>query len=1266
VRREVDLEGEGAEPLALERNLALMAGAGAGKTYSLMTICLHLLGGARRDGRALRPAALFLLTFTEKAAGEMRTRLRDRVGRLARGTPGPTEELELQASFARHGRPFPPPDFWRRVRDDLGAATIGTFHSLCVQLLRRAPAGFGVDPAFELLEEGEASALLSDCAERVILEALQRGEPGVEELCRDMDFRGDGQFRVGLVDFMCRVFTRIREEGQSPANIGIGDEERARAEFDRAVHAFAGEVATATQEDLGRARRFLGVLQRCARAVAGMTAENFLELGRWPEIREALDSEENLARNPHMQPVDRGAHGYRGKGGAGQIGLVELYAAIVACRQEQTFRRLLVALQSRHREELDKRAVLDFTDLLIRTRNLLRDEPSVRMEVQGRVHALLVDEFQDTNRLQLELVTLLAEKRDGAPRLVRDGDEEKGSGEHGQLGLPLDARRGRPIGVEEIPLQPAMLAAVGDRKQSIYEFRGADVSVFERLAQQIERNGGTRHFLQHNRRSSPELLGFFNALFARVMVGNGEERDYEVAYVPEEDDLRPVRPQQVEPPVVERLVYELKEKTIAADCRRIDAEVVARRVKALLAPNGPHVVVGKDGVPRRARGGDIALLFRAFTSLETYRQALIRHGVPHRVVRGRGFYGAQEVLDLASLLALVANPQDRISLAAVLRSPLVALSDASLFQLAWGEGPGPRLDLLPMVRDGAALPPLPPKERARLERFLSLYPRLRRERDRLGLRTLLQVVLEETGFRVALAGTAYAEQALANVEKLLELAGRWDARGLGDAATFSHELVRLAEEEPREAQADVIDAGDPRAVNLMTVHRAKGLEWPVVVVPDLAALKPVPGDRVAFDRRLGLALKPLLPGEIATTETPTHLRVVDELRRRDKAESLRTLYVALTRARDLLVLSGKMASTRNGSWRQILDEALDSSTSVRAAVKDVDVEQLPPAGPPPVAAPERAERSNQRVQRALDRARSPVLPAGNELVLPVTQLQDFFLCPRRYHYAHEIGLSEHPVVLELPEEAEAREEGGPAADAGDPRRRGTLAHALLEKVDLSVLRRGGPALRHHLERLLWSVGERAEDAGNQEIVADVEAFLRTRFAARLAAAGEARVHRELPFLLRVGAQGAVPSLFVKGKIDLLLEDGEGGALVLDYKYSRLHPEGLQPYSFQLDCYALAARQYLREGVPIRTGIAFLKENGREPDLCAEGSFAPAPLEARLLEGARQLLQHSRTPEWPGQPRAECERIRCGYRYRCHPEKPEGAVLRVGAPRSRPT
>lgn len=373
------------EPLALERNLALMAGAGAGKTYSLITICLHLLGGARRDGVPVKPAELFLLTFTDKAAGEMRARLRARVDRLARDPSAAGDEKELCASFAHHGRPFPPPDYWRRIRDDLGAATIGTFHSLCVQLLRRAPAGFGVDPAFELLEEGEALRLLRDTAERVVLDALEAEAPGVVDLCRELPFSGQGR-ADGVVAYLCHVFTRLREEGQSPASVAISDAAEARHDFEAALAKFREQVHAAIAIDERAGRKFGDVLLRCARALEGMDATNFLEPGRWPAIRTAVASSPNLGRQKNgIQHVKALALGKKEKSGEHILGLDAWFAACTVAKQEAAFRSLLEDLQARYRAELDKRSVLDFSELLIRTRNLLRDVPAVRREVQDRV-----------------------------------------------------------------------------------------------------------------------------------------------------------------------------------------------------------------------------------------------------------------------------------------------------------------------------------------------------------------------------------------------------------------------------------------------------------------------------------------------------------------------------------------------------------------------------------------------------------------------------------------------------------------------------------------------------------------------------------------------------------------------------------------------------------------------------------------------------------------------------------------------------------------
>jgi hypothetical protein len=287
----------------------------------------------------------------------------------------------------------------------------------------------------------------------------------------------------------------------------------------------------------------------------------------------------------------------------------------------------------------------------------------------------------------------------------------------------------------------------------------------------------------------------------------------------------------------------------------------------------------------------------------------------------------------------------------------------------------------------------------------------------------------------------------------------------------------------------------------------------------------------------------------------------------------------------------------------------------------------------------------EALQDAARRVRERPAPSVRSVVLPVTHLQSFFLCPRRYLYAHEVGLTEHPVVLELDgAESSAEPVDQSGATAADPRRRGTLAHRLLERVAWTHV--GQPSLEAHLRELLWAEGIDPSDVHSRDILESVGRFLKTPFARELAAAGSARVHRELPFLLRVGPDPSGLTFHLKGQIDLLFEDADGGATVVDYKFSAPHPAGLAPYQFQLDCYALAARRFVKDGVRVRTGISFLKADVPAPRLATAGR-GDGGLEARLLDGARELVRLQQGGEWPGRPEAECEALACGYRYRCH-------------------
>ncbi|MCE9666817.1 UvrD-helicase domain-containing protein [Myxococcus stipitatus] len=1211
-----------ASPLALERNLALMAGAGAGKTYSLVTMTLHLFAGAREAGPAVRPSKLCMLTFTDKAAAEMRSRVRQRLDGLAQGEARVDQETELRQSLERLGRPFPLPDAWRQLREELGSATVGTFHSLCGQLLRRAPPAVGIDPNFEVLDELEASSLVQDVCERVVLDALEAGDAQVRELCQELGFSGSG-FSDGLVAALVSVYGKLREEGLRAASAAVGDAAEARGELEALLTdclRLCGEARALDAK--GEWGRLLGALER---GLDGMTPENFRQGDRYPWLRASFSADgRNFARlsKGAAAPVRELYWRVFGKSDGSIRKLEDAWAAWHCAPFEATFRELLGRVEARHEQEFSRRNVFDFTSLLVKARDLLREHPEFRRQVQERVGALLVDEFQDTNRLQLELVLLLAEKREGGPRELAPG---------------VDL-------VSALPLEPAFLCAVGDRKQSIYEFRGADVSVFTVLARKVEEEGGTRGFLQHNRRSVPGLLSFFNHAFAGVLVAADARapRPFEVVYVPEEDDLSPVRASLTDAPVVERLV--LEEQETAGDLRWLDADCVARRLRILLAPGAEPTVMREDGEGLRpARGGDVAMLFRTFTHLEVYRQALIRHGVPHRVLRGRGFYGAQEVLDLASLLALLADSEDSLAFAAVLRSPLVGLTDASLFQLA-GEHP---LSLVsPRLRDAAVLALLPERERLSLERFLAALPALRRERDRLGVRELLLSALDVTGYREALAGSPYAEQATANVEKLLALASRRDERGTGGCVAFARELRMLAESDPTEAQADLLDAGDPRAVQLLTIHRAKGLEWPVVVVPGMGGRRRSTSGRAHFERSHGIALRPWVPDSLEGFTSSRFEAVRQELKAREDAEYRRLLYVALTRARDRLVLSGgEEPRAGKDSWWHLVDARLED-VSTRELVEDVDVDELPPPADPEPPGPEALARAGARVEAALLRVRGSLLESldeGAPVAVAVDAVGDFIACPRRYHYRHRLGLRGAPWPWEAPPTRApllVEPDGWLPQATPDALVRQLLRHADLKLT--SAPDADASERRMHLEGLLRDAGALPDEDGMEAVLSSAERFLGTDFARALAASPSRTVHRGLSFSLVL--EGGVS---LEGEVDVLWESPRAEAVLVAFKAGGRHPLGAAAHAHELAALGLAAERLVRPGTPIRTGVVFLGELRPEPEWLTSSEAPDAPA-GRLADAARALARGEVKGSWSGRERATCQALHCGFSEHCHP------------------
>ena len=454
-------------------------------------------------------------------------------------------------------------------------------------------------------------------------------------------------------------------------------------------------------------------------------------------------------------------------------------------------------------------------------------------------------------------------------------------------------------------------------------------------------------------------------------------------------------------------------------------------------------------------------------------------------------------------------------------------------------------------------------------------------------------------------------------------------------------------------------------MRLLTVHAAKGLEFPVVIVPECGAVPRNAAEGVMLDPDLGLALKVRGAG---WRRWGTHGNALRTRRgQRDAAQGRRLFYVAATRARDLLILSGRTVP-RSETWRSLIDRALPECAEFLRVLPDGDTGQPEPARTPAaalmqtapdlphaVAIPAGPEESARELVARIGR-RSPV-NGGATVVAAVTQLGDAGACPRRYQLLHELGLAERPHGA-----------GGSGAGATE---RGTLAHRLLELASFEPM--SVEARRAELRRLLELEGEDPDTHDNAEVLSAVAAFLESALARRMAQAPPGRVLRELPFTLRVDppvADGRAPAVVVRGQLDALLLDG-AEATVVDYKLSRA--AGTSRYEFQLDAYALAADALTHSTVPVRSGVVFLRSPAtsfvtREPPTVE----ALRAIRQRLLAAGAAVASGRSTGVWPKADPARCRELECGFLRRCHPEEvkraadergddPEEVVRLVNAP-----
>lgn len=1131
-KRLIDREARERAAADLDSSFCVEAGAGTGKTTILVNRYLSII----RSGRAACGQAV-AITFTEKAAGEMKVRLRKEINTLVReGVDDPGEMMRLEAA-----------------RDGLESAPISTIHSFASSILREYPLEAGIDPNFVQLDGVEGSLLLDECWS----EFLVHTAPRHESLLRNWFLAGGSIER--LRGFALQVYS-CRGERYLEGMFGDSckPDDGGKGKMDG--------LESRGGEDSGEYRP--GVVKAHIEAVAA-ELKKLLEACKDPGDRGAVaimrflgdargmdrlsgDELADFLISLEMPKKNKGA--------------MKNWEPAEACRRQKEIAIELAEWQDRFRKVFldqvrdglvewfdefvdyadarkNRESALDFDDLLIKLRKLLNDTVALE-SLRKRYRYILVDEFQDTDALQAEIIMLLV---------------------------------GRVGSSDSFDSEPGKLFIVGDPKQSIYRFRKADIEIYEKIKQRLPGTGAHLKITQ-NFRSVPGVVKWVNNAFSCIIT-LPESGCYQPGYEP----IHAVRDGAGTPVI--SLDIECA-GTKAGEIREAEGKTVARFILDLTG-SGLEVRDPGSKLMRRVEFGDIALLYRGMTGIEHYEDPLRDAGIPYMVEGGKLYYTRQEVRDLATALWVIEDPCDALALVTCLRSAMFGFSDEELFLF---KRYGGNLDYLS--------PSLP--ERGGFEDFAEAFELLRElheTRNSKGPAGIFSELLKRTRYLELSMLRQHGEQRVLNIRKALQ-----SARMFGGKLHSYRYFARWFKDQEKagvaEGESPAIDE-EENAVRLITIHKSKGLQFPVVIIVNLVQKRHAPAKSLAGGgRRLSFSL-----GKGWETSDFAKSSPADELR--EEAEAARLLYVAATRAGDMLVIpqtdrkncyydmireyicqAGGEDVTGNGQLSDSRRDDLDDR-GLHPSVRVVKASQLPGIIASGTVFPGFGKGENEKSDEAV-RVKDKWLQERKRLVARGRKAP-VFLSPS--------GLVDHGQEIF----SDMRGKPGPE----DPLVFGTAFHRVMEVVEFQ-----GEA---DIGFLAGPIADAAGLEGGKNKLVELVTRTLASDIFRLVASADT-VLREVPFTFSSGSECAGVSLadtgaacFVNGRIDLVFEK-DGRWTLLDYKTDNIEgymvDEAFERYRVQGSVYALAMK---KAGFELAGGVIF---------------YFVRPEESRILEITGQLLEET--------------------------------------------
>ena len=1140
----------------LNRHIGVTAGAGSGKTEVLANRYLKILLESNVSVRSV-----VAITFTEKAAAELKLRVLKKIDEKTASSAGNDLLLVKLAT----------------IREEFTAAPISTIHEFCARILREYPLK-GIGPGFEVLEGIDQWLVLRDTVDSTLRSIANRpqGDETRETLANLLRMFGRRKLE--------RIFAELLNH-REPANRLIESlYSKSDQQILEAWDTIMGEELAQSLRERFPIDQWLKSLNAVLDVAQGKNASKVRDLTT--RLERAGNTSVILPILSKILPLiltqtrKIAKQNFLGRGAVTTAVEEDIQFLTEAAEHFQSYSPLtdddallirithpLLAIYNQLHEQYKdyklRHGVLDFDDLQIEVKNLLCDN-EIRRRLARRYTYIMIDEYQDTNGLQYSIIKPLV------------SDFKSGN-----------------------------LFVVGDQKQSIYGFRGADVRIFrqtlsrmtahqsrieykfewetETLQADASERQGDIH-LPVAFRFLRNLVGFANLVFGRIM-GDGKLNEFEVEYEP----LIMGRRNEAHGDV---------EFLIGREAEPQENELIAARIRNLIQSKEP-VWDGDVEEPRQINYGDIAILLRSRTRLPEIETALIQARIPYCVASGIGFYQRQEIYDISNYLQFLEDSTNDVALVGILRGPFFSISDTELFEISQHAENGSfweRVKSYMAECDTSAMQDSRGQSEANASELLiyaceTLDKHLKICR-RLPIATLIRRIVNGTGMIGTLSVGLSGGQRWANYEKLLAIAREFDTTEFAELSGFIERLNLLIEEEDREGQATVESSED--VVQVMTIHSAKGLEFPVVILPYLS--RKFKFDQEPFiDYELGIGFSPANPEKNYESSQPSIAAVMKKRQvQKTIAEEKRLLYVAATRARDRLILSGSVdlsGKPPSNCWfkwmldaleltRAPIESQIEVPVTIETLTEDV---RMPMSFNLPIRLFHSIEEMNlpdQSPTPSLPPVDFPEIhiepvestPSGENL--SVQQLLSYAHCPTKFYLKHRLGLSESNILV--PENGESD------SDDFDDSPKSRAVRGVLAQLRTSA------DCKRDLGALINTVVNSAPDQlAEDEVALHVNRFLHSDLGTLALTADESYCEHEIHALLG--------DHVIHGVVDRLFKGADGLWQIIDYETDQFEASEIETwidfYRPKVELHALLVHRLYpdQQAIPVTIFFSSLAE-----------------------------------------------------------------------------